>query len=114
MDAKKIFKEYNPKLVHSLPLKDPHFIAELTRRNLFSGNLKEEVMAAPTQADAATSFLYKVIERSLDVDDTEPFDNLLLVMEEFDNLTLNKLAKEIKKILRVRLVYVCLSLYNMT
>ena len=107
MDAKKIFKEFNPKLVHSLPLQDSYFMAKLTQQDLFYGNLKEEVMAARTQADAAANFLYKVVERSLDIDDTEPFDKLLLVMEEFDNLTLNKLAKEIKQNLkiRVRLVY---------
>ena len=106
MDAKKIFKEFNPKLVHSLPLKDPYFMAELTQQNLFYGNLKEEVMSAPTQAEAVASFLYKAVERSLDVDDKEPFDKLLLVMEEFNNLTLNKLAREIKqKFTRVRFTY---------
>lgn len=102
MDTKNIFKEFNPNLVHSLPLKDPIFIAKLTQQNLFSGNLKAEVMAVPTQADAATSFLHKVVERSLDVGDTEPFVKLLLVMEEFDNLTLNKLAREIKRNLKIR------------
>lgn len=96
-NAKKIYDEFNPKLVRNLPLKDPYFIAELTRQHLFSGVLKEEVMAASTEADATTRFLYKAIERSLDIDNKEPFDKLLEVMEKFDNLTLNSLAKEIKQ-----------------
>ena len=97
MEAKKVFNEFNPKLVRFLPLKDPYFVAELTQQNLFSGTLKEEVMTASTQADASARFLYKAIERSLDVDDAEPFDKLLMVMEKFSDLTLNKLAKDIKQ-----------------
>ena len=97
VDTKKIFDEFNPNLVRILPLKDPHFLAELTKQHLFSGDLKEEVMAESTQARAATKFLYAAIERSLDVDDREPFDRLLQVMEKFGDLTLNKLAQDIKQ-----------------
>ena len=96
-DTKKIFDEFNPNLVRILPLKDPHFLAELTKQHLFSGDLKEEVMAESTQARAATKFLYGTIERSLGVDDREPFDRLLQVMEKFGDLTLNKLAQDIKQ-----------------
>ena len=96
-DTKKIFDEFNPNLVRILPLKDPHFLAELTKQHLFSGDLKEEVMAESTQARAATKFLYAAIERSLDVDEREPFDRLLQVMEKFGDLTLNKLAQDIKQ-----------------
>ena len=96
-DTKKIFDEFNPNLVRILPLKDPHFLAELTKQHLFSGDLKEEVMAESTQAIAATKFLYAAIERSLDVDDRETFNRLLQVMEKFDDLTLNKLAQDIKQ-----------------
>ena len=42
-------------------------------------------------------FFEKVVERSLDIEDREPFDKLLLVMEKFGNLTLHKLANEIKQ-----------------
>ena len=96
-DAKKVFDEFNPDLVRSLPLQDPYFMAELTKQHLFSGTLKEEIMGASTQAGAATKFLYGAIERSLSVDNKEPFDRLLLVMEKFGDLTLKKLAKDIKQ-----------------
>ena len=98
MNAKKLFNEYNPKLVRFLPLKDPYFIAELTKQNLFSGNLKQEVMMTTiTQADASANFLYKAIESALDIGNKEPFNRLLQVMEKFDDLTLNQLATEIKQ-----------------
>ena len=95
--TKEIYDEFNLKLVQNLPLKDPYFMAELTRQHLFSGTLKEEVMMASTEAEATTRFLYKAVERSLDTDNREPFDRLLLVMEKFGSLTLNDLAKEIKQ-----------------
>lgn len=100
-DAKKIFDEFNPNLVRILPLKDPYFLAELTKQHLFPGDLKEEVMAESTQARATTKFLYAAIERSLNVDNREPFDRLIQVMEKFDDLTLNKLAKDIKQELSI-------------
>ena len=100
-DVKKVFDEFNPNLVRILPLKDPYFLAELTKQHLFSGNLKAEVMAESTQANATSKFLFGAIERSLDVDDREPFDRLIQVMEKFGDLTLNKLAQDIKQELGV-------------
>ena len=95
--AKEIYNEYNPKLVRCLPLKDPFFLAELTRQNFFSGDLKEEVLAASTQAIATTKFLHKVVERSLDIGNEKPFNKLLSVMENFNDDILKELAKEIRQ-----------------
>ena len=97
MDAKQVYSEFNPRLVEALPLKDPMFIAMLTKQNLFSGTLKEEVVAATVRADAAFFFLFKAIERPLNVDDTEPFDKLLTVMDDYNDSTINMLAKAIKQ-----------------
>ena len=96
MEVKKVYNEFNPTLVTVLPLKDPCFFAKLTQQDLFSGNLKGEVMAESTQADASTCFLYKAIERPLQVGDSEPFKKLLIVMDECDDSTIKKLAKDIK------------------
>ena len=48
-------------------------------------------------AEVASLFLFRAIERPLSISDREPFDKLLLVMEKFNDSTLNKLAKEIKQ-----------------
>ena len=96
-NAKRIFNEFNPDLVRFLPLKDPYFVAELTKQDLFFGSLKGEVITAFSPADAATIFSYKAIEHPLDAGNKEPFDKLLLVMEKFTDPILNKLAKEIKQ-----------------
>lgn len=97
MSALRIFNEYNPTLVRLLPLKDPHFMAKLTQQGLFAGNLKAQVMNATTHADATTIFLYDAIEKYLHCDITEPFDKLLLAMENFENQELQKVANEIKQ-----------------
>ena len=97
MDAKRVFNEFNSRMVRLLPSHDPYFTAMLTQHGLVSGALKEEMMTMSTRADATTQFLQKVVERSLDIEDREPFDKLLLVMEKFGDLTLNKLASEIKQ-----------------
>ena len=97
MDAKKVFDEFNPKLVQLLPSHDPYFIAELTQQGLVSKTLKEEMMTTPTRANATTHFLHEVVERSLDIEDGEPFEKLLLIMEKFGDLSLNKLASKIKQ-----------------
>jgi len=96
MNAKTVYNEFNVELVRILPLKDPIFIATLTKENFFSGNLKLEVIATPTQADATTLFLCKAIEPSLEVGNREPLDRLLLVMKTFGDLNLKKLAEDIQ------------------
>ena len=100
-NVKDIFDEFNPDLVGILPLKNPHFVAQLTRQHLFSGSLKEQVMGAASRADAASKFLFGAIERPLNIGNQDPFDRLLEVMETFNDLTLNKLAKDIKQKLGV-------------
>ena len=97
IDPKEVFDTFNPELVQLLPLKDAHFMANLTKQHLFSGTLKEEVLAASTQADATTRFLYRAIERPLDVGKREPFDRLLLVMEKCNDPIIKELAREIKQ-----------------
>ena len=96
-DAKKVFDEFYLKLVERLPLKDALFLAGLTGQNLFSGTLKEEVMTAPTAKDATTRFLDKAIKRSLDIDDREAFNKLLLVMEKSGFRRVKTLAEQIKQ-----------------
>ena len=76
-------------------MKDAIFVAKLIR--LLSGDLNNQVKSKPTPAEAATFFLDSVISPALDVDDKEPLNILLSVMETFNNIQLNNLALKIKK-----------------
>ncbi|XP_065904541.1 basement membrane-specific heparan sulfate proteoglycan core protein-like isoform X5 [Dysidea avara] len=97
MSALKIYYEFNPKLVNSLPVKDPIFCAKLLQKGMFSGNVKAKMKAQPTDADAAEYFLDHVIQPPLDSGDTGPFEKLLTVMEQFNSQPLKKLASVIRQ-----------------
>ena len=93
---KEAYERFYPDLLKSLPMADPHFHEDLEKKNLFFGDLSEEVKAKDTEARKAAHFLQNAISHSLKIDNTEPFDNLLEVMENFDNEDCKSLAKEIK------------------
>ena len=92
---KEAYERFYPDLLKSLPMADPHFHKDL-EKNLFFGDLSEEVKAKDTEARKAAHFLQNAINHLLKIDNTEPFDNLLEVMENSDNGDCKSLAKEIK------------------
>ena len=96
MNYKEAYERFYPDLLKSLPMADPQFHDSLEKRKLFSGDLLEEVKAKDTEARKAAHFLQNVINHSLNIDNTEPFDNLLEVMENSDNGVCQRLAKGIK------------------
>ena len=96
MTGRQVFNDYSPQLVSALPMKDPIFIARLAQRGRFFGNLKAEVIAKSTPAEAVAHFLEKAIECYLLCDDTEPLKRLLFVMEEFSE-PLKRLSREISQ-----------------
>ena len=93
---KEAYERFYPDLLKSLPMADPHFHEDLKQKNLFFGDLSEEVKAKDTEARKAAHFLQNAINHSLKIDNTEPFDTLLEVMKNFDNEDCKSLAKEIK------------------
>ena len=97
MNVPDVFKDAVPKLVESLPMKDPHFIARLTKAELFSGDLAAKVSVQATKAIGATVFLNEAIEPFLDLEkDVNPLFKLLSVMNDFDNPQLKQIAAEIR------------------
>ena len=96
MDHSNVYAEYNVELVQQLKMKDPIFIAMLTKQKLFFGELKAKVMEQSTEAEASSLFLHKVIERSLESNDREPFLKLLSAMDQFGG-PLEKLSTEMRK-----------------
>jgi len=97
MSALGVYNEFNPKLVNSLPIKDPIFSSKLVQKGMFFGNVKAKVKAQPTDADATEYFLDHVIQPPLENGDTGPFEKLLTVMEQFNSQQLKKLASTIRQ-----------------
>ena len=104
---KEAYERFYPDLLKSLPMADLHFHEDLKQKKLFFDDLSEEVKAKDTEARKAKDtearkaahFLQNAINHSLKIDNTEPFDNLLEAMENFDNEDCKQLAKEIKTFL---------------
>ena len=99
MDHSNVYAEYNVELVLQLKMKDPIFIAMLTKQKLFFGELKAKVREQSTEAEASSLFLHEVIERSLESNDPEPFMKLLSAMDQFGG-PLEKLSAEMRKCLK--------------
>ena len=99
MDHSDVYAEYNVELVQQLKMKDPIFIAMLTKQKLFFGELKAKVREQSTEAEASSLFLHEVIERSLESNDPEPFMKLLSAMDQFGG-PLEKLSTEMRKCLK--------------
>ena len=92
---KEVYRRFYAKLVKSLPMTDAHFRAALVSKQLFCGDLLDQVDAKRTNAEKSEHFLTNTIDCSLTVGMTNPFVNLLQVMENFDSPILQSLAKDI-------------------
>ena len=98
MDYLKVLKDFNVKLVTSLPMKDVVFLATLNQNGLFSGDLKAELKAKSTAPQAADYFLDNKIEKDLINGNNNSFLQLLSAMEEY-NSSLKTLVTEINQVL---------------
>ena len=97
MNFLEAFKHFNRKLITSLPMKDVEFIAELNKKDLFSGGLEAKVKAIPNAVEAADYFLDNKIEQDLINGNKHSFLQLLSVMEEYND-SLKMLAFEIRRV----------------
>ena len=98
MNHSDVYTNFNVELVQQLKMKDPIFIAMLTKQRLFFGELKAKVREQSTEAEASSLFLQEAIEPSLESNDPEPFMKLLLAMNQFGG-PLEKLSTEMRKCL---------------
>lgn len=92
---KEVYRRFYAKLVQSLPLADAHFRALLVSKQMFSGDLFDQVDAKETNAEKNEHFLANTIDTSLNVGIINPFISLLQVMESFGSTTLKSLAEDI-------------------
>ena len=92
----KIFQQFYPELVQTLPMGDAIFMAILYSRDLLPGNLKEHIESLPTSVDKSSHFLDHVIKPSVNSGDASRFDELLNVMEDSEYQGVKELAKLIR------------------
>jgi len=75
------------------------FLGVLYTNKLLSGNLKDEINELKTRQKKASKFLDDVIKSSFAVVGSKRFDELLKVMENYDDQNVNDLSKQLKEAL---------------
>ena len=90
---KKVYRDYYSVLVRTLPMEDAIFDSLLYTKELFSGDLRNQVTSKNTCAEKAKHFLDNAIEKSLCL----TFSLLLDAMIEYNSIYINRLVKEIKQ-----------------
>ena len=108
-----MFKQFNYKLVTSLPMKDVVFLAMLTAKDFFSGDLKAKVKAMSTATEAADHFLDNKIGQDLISGNNNSFLQLLSIMEGY-NESLKHLATEIRGKLKLEILSIHEQPINVT
>ena len=83
-----IIHKYFTDLVKLLPMDNVMFRAKLYTAGLFPGDLWNIVESKPTPAEKAAHFLLSGIQN-----DTDNFNKLLTIMEEYNDDRLKKLAE---------------------
>ena len=89
---KEVFREFQPKLLKHLPLKDVIFVSVLEKNKFFVGNQTASIKAQNKRADKASYFLNNVVFHDIE----KYFVKLLNVMEVYGD-KLEGLASEIKE-----------------
>ena len=92
----KVYEDYEAKLVRVLPMNDVTFITQLSHNKILPDNVEAHIKSLPTQSDKADYYLTKNIESSLDIGETEEFNNLITVMEKCGYPHVERLAKAMK------------------
>ena len=88
--TKAIFHKYYPDLVQSLPMSDAKFRAKLYSADLLPDNLWDEIRSQATAAHKAEQFLDYAVKN-----DTDSFNKLLVIMKDYNDDHLKKLAEMI-------------------
>ena len=92
----KVFQQFYPELVITLPMDDAIFMAKLYSHSLLPDDLKDYIESLATSAKKASSFLDRVIRPSVTSGVGRNFDELLDVMKDSENQNVNELAKLIR------------------
>ena len=91
-----VYEKYADKIIKALPMEDGTFTAKLNSYGLIPGGVGDHIKSLPTKAEKAEHFLKNVIKESLEIDDTEEFENLLTVMEGCEYNYVKRLAAKIR------------------
>ncbi|XP_065898674.1 uncharacterized protein [Dysidea avara] len=95
-DSKKeCFVKFYSMLTESLPMSG--LTSRLYSQRLLPGSNKDKIDSLSTDKEKAQHFLDKVIKPGLEVGNTDPFDEMLRIMETSEDSTMKHVAGDMKK-----------------
>ena len=106
-----VYAGYELQLVKCLPMNDQLFITELSANSLLPGNMEATITSLLTPVNKSSHFLSNIIKPALDIDYTDSFDKLLVIMEGCGYPHVQALAVEIKTEITKSQKYVCENTY---
>ena len=113
MFAEDILMEYTNDLYKTLPMKDLDFLQTLEQYKLLPGNTTEIIESKATNAEKVEHFIHHVIKFSLDFLYLHKFFQAIEhYCKQHTNITLQKLADDMKAEIYGMLIATYCNLYN--
>ena len=88
--------KYIDKLVKALPMDDVIFTTKLASNGILPDSVAAHIESLPTQPDKANYYLKNVIKTSLDIDETDEFNELITVMEKCGYSYVERMTNKMK------------------
>ena len=101
MSSHEVLKIFYSRLVGSLPMDDPLFIAELRSHGLLPADAEDRIETKSTRVEKGRYFFSNVIMPSLVIDDSH-FMELLNIMQQSKHFHLEQLSVDIKHMLKMQ------------
>ena len=92
-----VYKKFYVELTKVLPMIVNNLVTKLYSSKLLSDHHKSRIDSLPTDEEKTTYFLDKVIKPSIQIECAKLFDEMLTVMKNSDDYTVNYLVDEIQK-----------------
>ena len=101
-----MYEKYFSDLVKVLPMDDVTFKAQLSSNNILPDGVDAHIKSLPTVSDKADYFLKQVIKPSINISETEEFNNLIATMKECGYAHVKRLASKMKSFLDKEIIKV--------
>lgn len=96
MAYKKLYEDYFEKLANALPMNDDKFTMQLTSHKLLPKDVDKELKSLNSKSAKARLFLQNSIKRSLDSNECNDFESLMMIMEKYGSDDLKKLTAKMR------------------
>ena len=96
-----MYEKYFSNLVEVLPMDDVTFKAQLSNNHILPDGVDAHIKSISTVTEKADYFLRRVIKPSINISQTQEFNNLIATMKECGYAHVERLASDMKSDLEI-------------